>query len=104
LAAGGRRVCRTAYRPDPWRLREWVVSCGGLGCGAVFLAGLGCPPGALEPSTRPLAWPTLPLLPLAVLLLAGVTALAAPAQPRARRADRTTPPPLPAPVPERVPA
>ena len=26
LAAGGRRTNRTRYRPDPWRLPEWLVS------------------------------------------------------------------------------
>ncbi|HEY0639479.1 MAG TPA: energy-coupling factor transporter transmembrane component T [Pseudonocardiaceae bacterium] len=83
LAAGGlllasRRVPRTRYRPDRWRTREAVVVSSGLAAvAAVLLAGaLGEP--ALVPPTAPLAWPTLPLLPAAGLLVALLPAWAAP--------------------------
>ena len=34
LALGGRRVRTTSYRPDPWRLPEWVVALLGVGAAA----------------------------------------------------------------------
>jgi energy-coupling factor transport system permease protein len=39
LRLGGRRTGRTAYRPDPWALPEWLVSGSGLvAAAAVFVA------------------------------------------------------------------
>jgi energy-coupling factor transport system permease protein len=76
LAVGGRQVRRTQYRPDPWKLPEWViVVCGVLPAVIVIAAG-----GAagLTPSTDPLVWPTLPALPTLALLAAAIPALAAP--------------------------
>ena len=33
----GKRVSRTRYRPDPWRLPEWIVAGCGLVPAAVFI-------------------------------------------------------------------
>jgi energy-coupling factor transport system permease protein len=30
FAAAGRRVQRTTYRPDPWRLAEWLTAASGV--------------------------------------------------------------------------
>lgn len=69
LQRAGRRSPRTAYRPDPWLLPEWLTAGAGALVAAVFaLSG----PAALGVAVVPLAWPTLPVLPvLAVLLAAG---------------------------------
>jgi energy-coupling factor transport system permease protein len=84
LLAGGRRVQRTAYRPDPWRAPEWVVAGGGVVCAAVLVSGVGFTGAELVPSFAPLRWPTLPVVPALAILLAGVAALAAPIPTRAR--------------------
>jgi energy-coupling factor transport system permease protein len=84
LALGGRRVRRTAYRPDPWRAPEWTVALGGCLCAGVLVAAARQDPAALNPGLYPLAWPPLPWLPAAAILLAGAAAFAAP--PPVRRA------------------
>lgn len=75
LALGGRRVQRTAYRPDPWHWPEWMVAAGGAASAVIMLTAHS---GGLTPRLVPLSWPTLPLLPAAGILLAGAAALAAP--------------------------
>ena len=57
LALGGRRVRRSQYRPDPWKLPEWSVVATGVVPAAVFLAGTGYAVASLNPSTMPLSWP-----------------------------------------------
>lgn len=101
LAAGSRRVRRTAYRPDPWLWPEWVVSGGGVCCAALMFVSLGYSAADLNPSLAPLAWPTLPLLPVFGIVLAGAAALAAPVPPRSRPA---APRASDVPVREEVPA
>jgi len=92
LALGGRRVRRTQYRPDPWRLPEWgVVVCGAVPA-VVFLAAFGAGVAALDPSAAPLRWPALPAVPALAVLLAGLAAVIAPPPVRSRR------PAAPAPV------
>ena len=78
LAFGGRRIQRTQYRPDPWRWPEWVVSATGVIPAGVFLAGVGATSLALSPSTSPLAWPTLPLVPALAIMVGAVAAFASP--------------------------
>jgi energy-coupling factor transport system permease protein len=78
LVAGSRRVRRTTYRPDPWRLPEWATVLAGAAPAAVLLAGAGATAAALNPSTQPLAWPALPLVPALAVLAAAVPAVAAP--------------------------
>jgi energy-coupling factor transport system permease protein len=78
LALGGRRVGRSQYRPDPWKLPEWIV----VGCGmvpaVVFLAGAAADAGGLNPPVDPLRWPSLPVVPALAILVAAVAAVAAP--------------------------
>jgi energy-coupling factor transport system permease protein len=83
LFAGGRRSVRTRYRPDPWRLPEWVVSASGLAAlGGMVLAGR-LPGGAaaLDPPTTPLHWPGVPAVAVVGILLALLPAVAAPRPP-----------------------
>ncbi len=82
LALGGRRAVRSRYRPDPWGLREWLVSGSGVAVAAVMVT-LG--PGytdALNPPVVPLAVPLLPLLPALAVAVGLLPALAAPLPPR----------------------
>ena len=78
LAVGGRRTACRCDRPDPWRLPEWVVA----GSGLVALvamsvaAALGVP--GLTISFTPLAFPSIPLLPVVGILIALAPAIAAP--------------------------
>jgi energy-coupling factor transport system permease protein len=78
LVLGGRQVRRSQYRPDPWRGPEWVVSACGLVPAGVLLAGVGLNAVSLHPSTDPLVWPTLPLVPALAILVAAVAGIAAP--------------------------
>jgi energy-coupling factor transport system permease protein len=88
LVVGGRRVRRTQYRPDPWRLPEWIVAgCGLVSAVALYLS-TGYNAADLAPSFRPLAFPPLPAVPAVAILLAGAAAFVAPPPPRTRRASR----------------
>ena len=78
LAVGGRRTARSRYRPDPWRQPEWIVAGSGLAAlVAMSVAGALDVPG-LTISFSPLAFPSIPLLPVVGILIALVPAVAAP--------------------------
>ncbi|OOQ48166.1 cobalt ABC transporter permease [Streptomyces antibioticus] len=87
LRLGGRRVTRTAYRPDPWRLPEWAVAGSGVLAAVLLLTHLGYDPAQLNPTFYPLTWPRLPLVPTAAILLAGTAGFLAPPPSPTRRAD-----------------
>ncbi|MHB1726472.1 MAG: energy-coupling factor transporter transmembrane component T [Acidimicrobiales bacterium] len=78
LVVGSRRIRRTQYRPDPWRLPEWLVSLSGLLPAGAFFVGAGISARGLNPSAVPLEWPTVPLVAVVVVLLAASPALIAP--------------------------
>ncbi|MFK0138455.1 CbiQ family ECF transporter T component [Streptomyces murinus] len=78
LRLGGRRVTRTAYRPDPWRLPEWCVAGSGVLSAVLLFSDLGYDPAQLNPTYYPLTWPGLPLVPTAAVLLAGTAGFLAP--------------------------
>lgn len=75
----GRRVTRTRYRPDPWRLPEWLVALSGLVPAAVFVA-LGTDPALAGPASPP-GWPPLPVVPALAILVAAIPAVVAPRVP-----------------------
>jgi energy-coupling factor transport system permease protein len=83
LVTGGRRVHRSRYRPDVWRLPEWLVALSGAVPAVVLVTGVGFAAGAVAPSVQPLQWPTLPLVPVLVILFAALPLLAAPPVPQA---------------------
>ncbi|MER7973794.1 energy-coupling factor transporter transmembrane component T [Streptomyces sp. NPDC096080] len=87
LRLGGRRVTRTTYRPDPWRLPEWAVAGAGVLSAVLFLTHLGYDPARLNATLYPLTWPDLPLVPTAAILLAGTAGFVAPPPSPVRRAD-----------------
>jgi energy-coupling factor transport system permease protein len=71
LALGGRRTQRSRYRPDPWRLPEWLVALSGAVAAAGFVwAGVSGAEG-LQVSTVPLTFPPLPVVPT-IAALAGL--------------------------------
>ena len=86
LAIGSRRVTTTAYRPDPWRLPEWVVS--GCGVGAAVLMSTSHAGWALNPPVSPVQWPQLPFMPVLAIALAALPAVVAPPPPLSRRRAR----------------
>ncbi|MHB1738730.1 MAG: energy-coupling factor transporter transmembrane component T [Actinomycetes bacterium] len=77
----GRRQIRTRYRPEPWRTGEWLTSLAGMAAVAGLLAAAAQGVPGLTGTTTPLAWPTLPLLPAAGILLGLVPAHATPPLP-----------------------
>ncbi|MFE9287952.1 energy-coupling factor transporter transmembrane component T [Streptomyces olivaceus] len=87
LRLGGRRVTRTTYRPDPWRLPEWAVAGSGVLSAVLLFTNLGYDPAQLNPTFYPLTWPDLPLVPTAAILLAGTAGFLAPPPSPVRRAD-----------------
>lgn len=60
FALSGRRVQRTRYRPDPWRLPEWAVAGCGVAVAVLTVLAASGDPAAFEPSTSPAQWPPLP--------------------------------------------
>ena len=78
LALAGRRVRRTTYRPDPWLAPEWATVAVGALAAATFVVTGAADPDALHPSLQPLAWPALPPVPTAALLVATAPAWLAP--------------------------
>jgi energy-coupling factor transport system permease protein len=99
----GRRSQRTRYRPDPWRLPEWVTVGSGLLVAAAVVAAASRWPAAIDPAGRV---PLVPLevpLPLLLALLAGAApAVLTPPPPLPARAPR--PAPLPPALPAGAPA
>jgi len=83
LTVGSTRVRTTSYRPDPWRVPEWLVAGCGLLPGLLLTAGVGG--AALNPPVSPLQWPGLPLGAAAAIAVAALAAVAAPPPPLSRR-------------------
>lgn len=75
---GGRLVCRTRYRREPWRAPEWLVTIAGLVCAAGVVLASSTDPGVLAPSVQPLTWPQLSPLATISVLVAATPALSAP--------------------------
>ncbi|MFF2960264.1 CbiQ family ECF transporter T component [Streptomyces sp. NPDC057963] len=78
LRLGGRRVTRTTYRPDPWRVPEWTVAGAGVLSAILLFSNIGYDAAELNPSIHPLSWPSLPLVPTLAILLAGTAGFLAP--------------------------
>jgi energy-coupling factor transport system permease protein len=84
LLLAGRRAVRTRYRPDPWAAPEWLVVLSGAVPAAVLVLVSITDPVALRGQVSPLAWPTLPLLPVAAILVALLAGVVAPVPPGIR--------------------
>jgi len=93
FALGGRRLDRTAYRPDPWTSAETLVAVSGLTAATLMIVAGQLDPSALQPSIVPLEWPALvPLATLGILVAAMPAWLAPPVRLRVDVAlPRTSP-------------
>jgi energy-coupling factor transport system permease protein len=78
MALSGRRVSRSAYRPDPWLWEEWCVTGIGVFVAAVVISVSIVDPTALFPSLVPLQWPQLPVVPALAILVGALPAWVAP--------------------------
>ena len=78
VSLSGRRVSRSAYRPDVWAAPEWGVAAVGVMVAAGLIAVSVVDPTDLYPSLQPLQWPTLPVGPAAAILLGALPAWIAP--------------------------
>lgn len=74
----GRRVQRTRYRPDRWRLAEIITATSGLVAAAVLVAASGFDPESLYPSLALVSWPALGLVPLLGVLVGVLPAFLTP--------------------------
>ncbi|HET6299538.1 MAG TPA: energy-coupling factor transporter transmembrane component T [Kribbella sp.] len=82
-AIGHQRVTRSRYRPDPWALPEWLVTCSGAVAGAtMIIAAARGVEGLVLPG--PLVVPPVPLLPVLGLLVGLAPAVVAPPLTRSR--------------------
>ena len=81
----GRRSARTRYRPDPWGWPEWGVTACAVITGATLVAlSIAGVAGLIAP-VDPLAWPAVPALAVAGILISVLPAYIAPPPPgRAR--------------------
>ena len=82
---GGRRVRRTAYRPDPWGWPETLVVAAGVGACALLFATARIDAGRLFPSLSPLSWPEVSWVHALSVLVAVLPAFVAPPVPEVVR-------------------
>lgn len=80
---GGRRVRRSTYRPDRWQAAEVLVAACGIASAALMYAAAGAEAVVLYPSTSPMVWPEVTVLPAVAVVLGALPAWLAPAPPRA---------------------
>jgi energy-coupling factor transport system permease protein len=78
LALGGRRSARSRYRPDPWRGPEWMVAGSGLVALVALTVAHSLGTSGLTVSFTPLAFPSIPVLPILGILVAVTPAIVAP--------------------------
>lgn len=69
FVVAGRRVERTRYRPDRWRLPELVVVASGVTVAVVLFVTSSFDPQDVNPSLTPLQWPGLGTVPLLGVLV-----------------------------------
>lgn len=81
ISVASRSSLRTVYRPDPWWLPEWWVVIAATALTASFVAVDVTQPTAMNPTTNPLIWPAVPLVPLLALCLAMTPAIITPNPP-----------------------
>jgi energy-coupling factor transport system permease protein len=83
LVLGGHGSPRTRYRPDPWRGPEWATVAAGIAALGAFIVADRLRVTGIDLPIAPLAWPALPLVPLAGALVAVAPAFATPRLPAA---------------------
>ncbi len=98
VALASRTSVRTRYRPDPWRLPEWLVAGAGVVTAGLLAAASWLGVAALTAPTDPPGWPALPLVGLLAAAIAATPALTAPPLPLNVRHQRSTATRVPEPV------
>lgn len=86
LWLASRAPTRTRYRPDPWRIAEWLVTGSGIACAAMFAAMTWAGVAGMDTPTDPPTWPSLPMLAVVAVAIAATPALTAPELPAPERA------------------
>ena len=81
LRLGGRRVRRTAYRPDVWAGAEWTVTASTAAAVVLMVVAATIDPAGVTPALTPLSWPPLPALATVGVLVAALPAVLAPRPP-----------------------
>ena len=81
LRAAKAGAIRSRYRPDVWRIPEWVTVVAGVCASAALVLAGHIGVAGLNPSYSPLEFPTLPLLPVLGVLVAAIPAFATPPLP-----------------------
>ena len=81
LRRANRRAVRTVYRPDPWRMAEWLTVTSGMVPAITLSIVAATDPTSLLPVTSPLAWPEFSLLPVVAILIAAAPAWVTPRPP-----------------------
>ncbi len=77
----GARSPRSRYRPDPWRLPEWVTASSGLAPAAAFIAASVLTIPGMSTPVDPAQWPQLPIIAVAGLAIALLPAWVTPQPP-----------------------
>ena len=85
VALTGRSAVRTRYRPDPWRLPEWLVTGAGAATAALLASASWLGVAGLDAPTDPPGWPALPLVGLLAATIAATPALTSPPLPASVR-------------------
>ena len=88
--AAGRTATRTRYRPDPWRVSEWLVLAAGLAVVFAFLLAQWLEPAAMNPSVDPAVWPSLPLVAVLGITLGATPAWTSPTVPLTNAVEHPT--------------
>ena len=81
LRTAGHRIQRSVYRPDPWRIEEWLVVGSGVAAAAIMFLATEVDAANLFPSLQPLQWPSIGLLPAVAAGVAGLAGVVAPPVP-----------------------
>lgn len=81
FVGSGARVPRTRYRPQRWRIEEYVVAASGVITAVVLIVVSVKDPPGLHPSLQPLAWPQLPTVATLGILIGVTPAWVAPRVP-----------------------
>jgi energy-coupling factor transport system permease protein len=82
VVIGNQRITVTTYRPAPWRSPEWLVASCGLAVAAGLFLSARLDAGDLNPSAQLLAWPVLPFVAFAFVLLGALPAWLSPRAPQ----------------------
>lgn len=82
VAMAGRRSIRTRYRPNRWRIADIGTALCGVGVAVCFVAAAALFPAAMDPSTTPAVWPSLPILGVLGIAMSAAPAFFTPPQPR----------------------